>query len=104
MSPGLSNAGRSPNPLNQTKSTLSATQGVAGAANTPMSLSDGFLFGFASVVVPWFAMQPALGLGVSDGREGPQPRHPALHRTRRALYLMGVSLYAGSALHTAVTG
>jgi hypothetical protein len=64
------------------------------------SLLNGFIFGAASVVVPWFVMQPALGLGIM-GSKAPNPavsRYTALG----AHCIYGMALYAGSALYTSV--
>lgn len=66
------------------------------------TLLNGLLFGLASVVVPWFAMQPALGLGVM-GAKAPNPAIPR-YSALAAHCIYGVALYAGSALHTAMAG
>ena len=66
----------------------------------PPTLLNGFLFGLASVVIPWFVMQPALGLGVMGAKAANPaiPRYSAL----AAHCIYGVALYAGSALHAAL--
>lgn len=64
------------------------------------TLLNGFLFGLASVVVPWFLMQPALGLGVM-GRKAPNPNIPR-YTALAAHCIYGLSLFAGSAIHNAV--
>lgn len=62
------------------------------------SLLNGFLFGLASVVIPWFLMQPALGLGVM-GRRTPKPWVPTLNALAGHV-LYGVALYLGVLLAT----
>lgn len=66
------------------------------------SLTNGFLFGLASVAVPWFLMQPALGLGVM-GSKAPNPSIPR-YSALAAHCIYGVALYAGSALHSNLAG
>jgi hypothetical protein len=66
------------------------------------TLLNGFLFGLASVVIPWFLMQPCLGLGVM-GAKAPNPNIPR-YSALAAHCLYGVALYAGSALHMALAG
>jgi hypothetical protein len=61
---------------------------------------NGFLFGVVSVVVPWFMMQPALGLGVM-GAKAPNPNIPR-YTALAAHCIFGISLYTGSALHGAI--
>ena len=73
-----------------------------GILSDAPSLINGFLFGLASVVIPWFVMQPALGLGVM-GAKAPNPAVPR-YTALAAHCLYGVALYAGSALHTALAG
>lgn len=70
-------------------------------AGTP-SLVNGFVFGLVSVVVPWFLMQPALGLGVM-GAKAPKPAIPR-YTALTAHCLYGLALYAGSALHRGLMG
>lgn len=68
---------------------------VHGLDSRP-SLLNGFVFGLASVVIPWFLMQPALGLGVM-GRRTPKPWIPSLTAlANHCLY--GVALYLGAVL------
>jgi hypothetical protein len=64
------------------------------------TLLNGLLFGLASVVIPWFMMQPALGLGAMGSKAANPniPRYTAL----AAHCIYGVALYAGSALHAAM--
>lgn len=64
-------------------------------SSTP-SFFNGFLFGLASVVVPWFVMQPALGLGVMGAR-APNPAVPR-YNALGAHCIYGIALYGGSAL------
>ncbi len=64
------------------------------------TLLNGFLFGLASVVIPWFLMQPALGLGPM-GSKTPNPNIPR-YTALAAHCIYGVALYAGSALHAAM--
>lgn len=66
------------------------------------TLLNGFVFGLASVVVPWFLMQPCLGLGVM-GSQAPNPNIPR-YSALAAHCIYGVALYAGSALHMALAG
>jgi hypothetical protein len=68
-------------------------------SSTP-SLLNGFLFGLASVVIPWFVMQPALGVGIM-GSKAPNPAVPR-YTALAAHCLYGVALYGGSALHRAL--
>lgn len=65
------------------------------------TLLNGFLFGMASVVVPWFLMQPALGLGTM-GSKTPNPNIPR-YTALAAHCIYGVALYGGSVLHAAMT-
>lgn len=60
------------------------------------SLLNGFLFGATSVVVPWFVMQPALGLGIM-GSKAPNPAVPR-YTALAAHCIYGVALYAGASL------
>lgn len=66
------------------------------------TLLNGFLFGLASVVVPWFMFQPCLGLGIM-GAKAPNPSIPR-YTALAAHCLYGVALYAGSAIHTTFGG
>lgn len=66
------------------------------------TLLNGFLFGLASVVIPWFLMQPCLGAGIM-GAKAPNPNIPR-YGALAAHCIYGVALYAGSALHTAMGG
>jgi len=66
------------------------------------TLLNGFLFGLASVVVPWFLMQPALGLGAM-GSKAPNPNIPR-YTALAAHCIYGIALYGGSALHLATAG
>jgi hypothetical protein len=63
---------------------------------------NGFVFGLASVVVPWFLMQPCLGLGAM-GSKAPNPNIPR-YTALAAHCIYGVALYAGSAIHAAMAG
>ena len=65
-------------------------------AGTP-TLLNGFLFGLASVAIPWFLMQPCLGLGAM-GSKAPNPNIPR-YGALAAHCIYGVALYGGSALH-----
>ena len=64
------------------------------------TLLNGFVFGAVSVVVPWFMMQPALGLGVM-GSKAPNPAVPR-YTALAAHCLYGVALFAGADLYTAL--
>lgn len=66
------------------------------------TLLNGFLFGLASVSIPWFMFQPCLGLGFM-GSKAPNPNIPR-YTALAAHCLYGVALYAGSAIHTALGG
>ncbi len=65
------------------------------------TLLNGFVFGLLSVVVPWFLMQPALGVGVM-GSKAPNPAVPR-YGALAAHILYGVALWAGAALSRALT-
>jgi hypothetical protein len=66
---------------------------VCALEGTP-SLLNGLLFGAASVVIPWFILQPGLGIGVM-GRLAPNPRVPMLNALSSHL-LYGAALFAGA--------
>jgi hypothetical protein len=66
------------------------------------TLLNGFLFGMASVTVPWFLMQPGLGLGPM-GSKAPNPNIPR-YTALAAHSIYGVALYAGSVLHISMLG
>ncbi len=68
-------------------------------SGTP-SLLNGFVFGAASVAVPWFVVQPALGLGFM-GSKAPNPAVPR-YSALIGHCVFGVALYAGSALYTSL--
>jgi hypothetical protein len=68
-------------------------------SGTPSAL-NGLTFGAASVVIPWFVMQPALGLGVM-GAKAPNPAVPR-YSAPAAHCIFGLALYAGAALYTSV--
>ena len=70
---------------------------VVVLSGTP-SLLNGLLFGAASVVIPWFLMMPALGVGVMASK-APKPAAPR-YAALAAHSIYGVALYAGSALYT----
>jgi hypothetical protein len=74
---------------------------VVVLAGTP-TLLNGFLFGLALVVIPWFLMQPCLGLGPM-GAKAPNPNIPR-YGALAAHCIYGVALYGGSVLHTALAG
>ena len=64
----------------------------------PPSLLNGLVFGTCSVVIPWFILQPGLGIGVM-GRMTPKPAIPILNAlANRMVY--GSALYVGAALAT----
>lgn len=64
------------------------------------SLLNGLVFGACSVVVPWFVMQPGLGLGVM-ARKAPNPTLPRwLALAAHSFY--GVALYVGAAAYRLV--
>ena len=66
------------------------------------TLLNGFLFGMASVTVPWFLMQPGLGLGLM-GSKAPNPNIPR-YTALAAHCIYGVALYGGSVLHMSMLG
>jgi len=59
----------------------------------PPSLLNGFAFGAASVVIPWFVMQPCLGAGMM-ARLAPSPWVPRLNALA-AHVIYGLALFAG---------
>jgi hypothetical protein len=68
---------------------------VYGLDRSP-SLLNGAIFGACSVVIPWFILQPGLGIGVM-GRMTPKPAVPILNAfVSHVIY--GVALFAGAAL------
>lgn len=62
----------------------------------PPSLLNGLVFGACSVVIPWFIMQPGLGIGVM-GRLAPNPAVPVLNALASHV-IYGVALFAGARL------
>jgi hypothetical protein len=66
---------------------------VCALEGTP-SLLNGLLFGAASVVIPWFILQPGLGIGVM-GRLAPNPAVPMLNALASHV-IYGVALFAGT--------
>ncbi len=60
----------------------------------PPSLLNGAVFGAASVVIPWFILQPGLGIGVM-GRLAPNPWVPRLNALSSHI-LYGVALFTGA--------
>lgn len=73
---------------------------VVFALDRPPSLLNGFVFGAASVIIPWFILQPGLGIGIM-GRLAPNPRVPMLMALVAHL-LYGVALFVGTWLAAAV--
>jgi len=63
------------------------------------SLLNGAVFGAASVAIPWFILQPGLGIGVM-GRLAPNPWVPRLNALGSHI-IYGVALFAGAALAAA---
>lgn len=61
------------------------------------SFANGLAFGVASVVVPWFMMQPGMGLGVM-GRNTPNPAMPR-YLALTAHTLFGISLWGGTVVY-----
>jgi hypothetical protein len=59
----------------------------------PPSLLNGFVFGAASVVIPWFILQPCLGAGMM-ARLAPNPWVPRLNALT-SHFIYGVALFAG---------
>ena len=66
---------------------------VYGLERQP-SLLNGLVFGACSVVIPWFILQPGLGIGVM-GRKTPRPAIPILNALSNHL-VYGVALFAGA--------
>jgi len=64
------------------------------------TLLNGFVFGLLSVVVPWFLMQPALGVGIM-GSKAPNPAVPR-YGALAAHILYGVALWGGAAMSMAL--
>ena len=62
----------------------------------PPSLLNGFVFGAVSVVIPWFVMQPCLGVGIM-ARLAPAPWVPRLNALAGHV-IYGLALFAGSRL------
>lgn len=62
----------------------------------PPSLTNGAVFGAASVAIPWFILQPGLGIGVM-GRLAPNPWVPRLNALSSHI-LYGMALYVGARL------
>ncbi len=62
----------------------------------PPSLVNGAVFGAASVVIPWFILQPGLGIGIM-GRLAPNPWVPRLNALSSHV-IYGVALFVGAAL------
>jgi len=77
-----------------------AYMGMTGLLAAAPSPANGFLFGLASVVVPWFLMAPALGLGVM-ARKAPNPNVPR-YSALAGHCVFGIALYAGAAVHGAI--
>jgi len=65
---------------------------------TPPSLLNGFVFGACSVVIPWFILQPGLGIGVM-GRRAPKPLVPLLNALANHI-VYGIALFIGAWLAT----
>ncbi|WP_422366824.1 DUF2938 family protein [Pelagibius sp.] len=61
--------------------------------DSPASLLNGLVFGAVSVVIPWFVMQPGLGIGVM-GRLAANPWVPRLNAFFSHV-IYGAALYAG---------
>lgn len=64
------------------------------------TLLNGFIFGAVSVVIPWFVMQPGLGLGVMGAR-APNPSIPR-YTALVAHCLYGWALYGGWKLFSVI--
>ena len=72
---------------------------MAYGLDRPPSLPNGAVFGAASVVIPWFILQPGLGIGVM-GRLAPNPWVPRLNALAGHV-IYGVALFLGSWLAVA---
>ncbi|MGF1631188.1 MAG: DUF2938 family protein [Kiloniellaceae bacterium] len=70
------------------------------ALDRPPSLLNGAVFGAASVVIPWFILQPGLGIGVM-GRLTPNPALPMLNALASHV-IYGIALFAGARLAAAI--
>ncbi len=66
----------------------------------PPSLVNGAVFGAASVVIPWFILQPGLGIGIM-GRLAPNPWVPRLNALSSHV-IYGVALFIGTWLASAI--
>jgi hypothetical protein len=62
------------------------------------TLLNGAAFGAASVVIPWFILQPGLGIGVM-GRLAPNPAVP-IFNALVAHVIYGIALFIGTRLAT----
>ena len=71
---------------------------MAYGFDRPPSLLNGAVFGAASVVIPWFILQPGLGIGVM-GRLAPNPWVPRLNALSSHI-IYGVALFIGAWLVT----
>jgi Protein of unknown function (DUF2938) len=65
---------------------------IYGLGQSP-TLLNGLAFGAASVVIPWFILQPGLGIGIM-GRLAPDPRVP-LFMALASHVLYGAALFVG---------
>lgn len=65
----------------------------------PPSLLNGAVFGACSVVIPWFILQPGLGIGIM-GRKTPKPAIPIFNAFANHV-VYGIALYGGVWLATA---
>ena len=68
---------------------------VFGLDRAP-TLLNGLVFGAASVVIPWFILQPGLGIGMM-GRLAPNPWVPPVNALTSHL-LYGAALFVGTRL------
>ena len=62
----------------------------------PPSLLNGAVVGACSVVIPWFILQPGLGIGVM-GRKAAKPAVPMLNALANHV-VYGIALYGGTVL------
>lgn len=62
----------------------------------PPTLLNGFIFGLCSVVIPWFILQPGLGIGVM-GRKTAKPAVPMFNALANHV-VYGIALYGGAVL------